>query len=44
MGGSASDNCALDSTSLTLISEVSDGATCPETCHTYLSDSRLVWK
>ena len=30
-GGSASDNCALDITSLTLVSEVSDGMMCPET-------------
>ena len=30
-GGSATDNCALDSTSFSLVSEVSDGETCPET-------------
>ena len=30
-GGSASDNCALDSSSFVMISEVSDMMTCPET-------------
>ncbi|HLF64064.1 MAG TPA: hypothetical protein VI603_09935, partial [Saprospiraceae bacterium] len=30
-GGSASDDCALDESSFTLISELSDGLTCPET-------------
>ena len=29
-GGSVSDNCALDSASFTLLSEVSDSMTCPE--------------
>ena len=31
LGGLASDNCGLDSASFTLLSEVSDGLTCPET-------------
>ena len=30
-GGSASDNCDIDQASFTLLSEVSDGLTCPET-------------
>ena len=29
-GGSASDNCGLDELSFTLLSEVSDGNSCPE--------------
>ena len=30
-GGSASDNCGIDSSTFILLSEVSDGETCPET-------------
>ncbi|RLA19607.1 MAG: hypothetical protein DRQ56_05050, partial [Gammaproteobacteria bacterium] len=30
-GGNATDNCGIDASSFTLVSEVSDGATCPET-------------
>ena len=30
-GGNATDNCGVDESSFTLLSEVSDGATCPET-------------
>jgi hypothetical protein len=30
-GGNATDNCGIDASTFTLVSEVSDGATCPET-------------
>ena len=30
-GGNATDNCGIDETTFTLLSEVSDGETCPET-------------
>ncbi|MFO7755202.1 MAG: hypothetical protein R6V34_04365, partial [Bacteroidales bacterium] len=30
-GGNVSDNCSVDATSFTLVSEISDGSSCPET-------------